>query len=115
MAATMEDVEMLFQKVRLLRAERIKMEKLSHKALHAPAGKASRKASVDLNLQAFHVVRLEHEVHAAAVDAGIADAREPEHYEPYSVRLSGFHEYEVIPRKPKLFTGRFAAKREGCL
>lgn len=101
MPAPLEDVETLFNAVKNLRDERRKMEKLSAKAFEAQTPKAIQKANVDLNWQAFHVNKIEHQVHAAAVDCGLADLREPGHYRPYSVKLTGFHEYEVIPSKPR--------------
>lgn len=101
MAASLEDVEALFAAVKNLRTERLKMGRLSQRAFHAEGPKAQQKANVDLNWQAFHVGKIEHQVHAAAVDAGFADLRSPEHYRPYSVKLTGFHEYEVVPRKPR--------------
>lgn len=107
MPAPLEDVEALFSAVKQLRDERRKMTKLSDKARTAPLGKA-QKASVDLNWQAFHVSRLEHTVHARAVDCGVADLRPVESYRPYSVKLTGFHEYEVVPDMPAAL-----AKAEG--
>lgn len=101
MVAPLEDVEALFAAVKHLRDERRKLAKLSDRAFAASTGKASQKANVDLNWQAFHVNKIEHAVHAAAVDCGIADLRSPEHYRPYSVKLTGFHEYEVVPLKPR--------------
>lgn len=101
MVARLEDVEALFAAVKNLRAERQKMHRLSEKARAASMGKASQKANVDLNWQAFHVNRIEHTVHAMAVNAGVADLRSPEHYKSYSVKLTGFHEYEVVPAKPR--------------
>lgn len=101
MVARLEDVEALFAAVKNLRTERQKMERLSEKARTAPMGKPSQKANVDLNWQAFHVNRIEHTVHAMAVNAGFADLRNPEHYQSYSVKLTGFHEYEVVPEKPR--------------
>lgn len=99
MPAPLDAVEALYASVRELRDERRKMEKLSEKARTAPIGKG-QKANVDLNWQAFHVNRLEHAAHAAAVNCGIADVRDDDHYKPYTVKLSGFHEYEVVPQKP---------------
>lgn len=101
MVAPLEDIETLFGAVKNLRDERRKMQKLSDKALHAEGPKASQKANVDLNWQAFHINKIEHAVHAAAVDCGYADLRAAEHYRNYSVRLTGFHEYEVVPAKPR--------------
>lgn len=101
MPAPLQDVEALFDAVKLLRAERRKMEKLSEKARNAPLGKPGQKANTDLNWQAFHVNKIEHRVHAMAVDCGLADRRPADHYRPYSVKLTGFHEYEVVPELPR--------------
>lgn len=103
MPAPLEDVEALFDAVKRLRDERRKMEKLSEKAFRAEGPKAAQKTSVDLNWQAFHVNKVEHDVHAAAVNCGLADIRSAPHYEPYSVKLTGFHEYLVTPTKPRGF------------
>jgi hypothetical protein len=100
MPAPLKDVEALFDAVKHLRDERRKMERLSEKAMKADAGPAYQKAVTNLNWQAHHVVRLEHTAHAAAVDCGLADLREPDHYRPYTVKLTGFHEYEVKPCLP---------------
>jgi hypothetical protein len=108
MAVPLEDVEALFVAVKNLRDERRKMEKLSDRAFSAESVKARQKSTVDLNWQAFHINRLEHVVHAAAVDCGLADLREPIHYEPYSVKLTGFHEYQVVPPKPRDLKARAA-------
>ena len=101
MAAPLEDVEALYAAVKNLLTERRKMAKLSDRAFRAVGPKAVQKANVDLNWQAFHVGKIEHAVHAAAVDGGFADLREPAHYRPYSVKLTGFHEYEVVPALPR--------------
>lgn len=104
MTAALEEIEELFDAVKALRDERRKMAKLSDKAFTAEGSKAQQKANVDLNWQAFHVGRLEHKAHAAAVNAGLADPRPAERYEPYTVKLSGFHEYEVVPALPRCMT-----------
>lgn len=109
MPANLEDVEALFGAVKRLRAERQKMQKLSDRAFKAEGVKASQKATVDLNWQAFHVNGIEHEVHALAVDCGLADIRPAASYEPYSVKLTGFHEYQVTPRKPRALEARRVA------
>lgn len=101
MPAALSDVEALFDAVKELRNERRKMERLSEKARSAPLGKSSQKATTDLNWQAFHVNQIEHRAHAHAVNCGIADLRSKDHYDAYSVKLTGFHEYEVAPPKPR--------------
>lgn len=104
MTATLSDIEELFEAVKVLRDERRKMAKLSDRAFNVEGSKAQQKANVDLNWQAFHVGRLEHKAHAAAVNAGLAEPRPAERYEPYTVKLSGFHEYEVVPPLPRALT-----------
>lgn len=104
MPANLDDIEALYAAVKTLRDERRKMAKLSDKAFHAEGHKARSKSTVDLNWQAFHVNRLEHAAHAAAVDAGLADLRPADHYKPYSVKLTGWHEYEVVPQRPRSLT-----------
>lgn len=101
MATPLEDIEALFTAVKNLRDERRKMAKLSDKAFTAEGQKARSKSTVDLNWQAFHVTRLEHAAHAAAVNAGIADIRPADHYRPYTVKLTGWHEYEMVPAIPR--------------
>lgn len=101
MPAPLEDIEALFTAVKNLRDERRKMAKLSECAFAADSVKARSKSTVDLNWQAFHVTRLEHAVHAAAVNAGLADIRSADHYRPYTVNLSGWHTYEMVPALPR--------------
>jgi len=101
MATELDDIEALFHAVKALRDERRKMEKLSQKSSEAPIGKSSRRTNADLTRQAFHVMRLEHTAHAAAVNAGIADMRPASEYAPYAVKLNGFHEYKVVPQTPR--------------
>lgn len=101
MPAPLDDIEALYAAVKVLRDERRKMQRLSDKARDAEGHKARSKSTVDLNWQAFHVTRLEHAAHAAAVNAGLADLRSREHYATYTVNLSGFHTYEMVPAKPK--------------
>ena len=100
MPATLEDIDVLYEAVKLLRKERRQMQRLSEKAGTVPLAK-QQKLAADLNWQALHVAKLEHAAHAAAVDAGIADARRLEHYAPCEACPSPFHRYRVTPPKPK--------------
>lgn len=101
MTAPLNKVEALFEAVKSLRAERRKMERLSEKAFAATGPKQIEKANVDLNFQAFHVRGLESEVHAKAVDCGLADLREAEHYEPSEAHVTGWHRYNFHPALPE--------------
>lgn len=101
MAAPLADIDALYEAVKRLRAERAKMERLSEKARSAPLGKSSQKAVVDLDWQAAHVLRVEAEVHARAVDCGYADLREPAHYAERISHNSPFHKYPWTPAQPR--------------
>ena len=66
----------------------------------APASKAE-KVQADLATDAHHLDVLESALHAACVDAGVADARDPSEYEERSWWLSQFHEQRWKPATPK--------------
>lgn len=101
MVARYDDVEDLFNAVKLLRDERRKMQRLSEKARLAEGQKARRKATVDLDWQAAHVAKVEALVHARAVDCGLADLREPEHYRERISHNSPWHKYPWSPELPR--------------
>lgn len=101
MPSPLEDIEALFDAVKRFRDERRKMERLSEKAFNAEGPKAISKANVDLNWQAVHVNRIEAEVHAKAVDCGVADLREPEHYGERISHNSSWHKYPWTPARPR--------------
>lgn len=102
MPADLLDLDRLFDAVKTLRSEARKMAKLSEKARSAGLGKPSQKASTALNWQAMAVIKAEATAHAAAVDCGIADRREPEHYATRDLHPSGFHQYRWNPPRPRI-------------
>lgn len=106
MMSTLETAERVFAAAKQLRDEHRKFQRIKDRYPHSGTPKQKQKAATDLDWQAHHIVKIEHALHAACVDAGLADAREPEHYRPYTVKLTGFHEYEVVPPVPaSLATG----------
>lgn len=96
----LEDIERLYEAVKALRDERRKAERISKRAF-AAEGRQRQKASVDLNWQAMHVERLTAAAHAAAVDAGIADLRDPSYYADRVSRPSAWHDYRWTPALPR--------------
>lgn len=102
----LEDIERLFEICRRLRDERKKAARLSDRALSAASGKAAQKANVDLNWAAMHVGKIEAELHAAAVDAGIADLRDPDHYAERVAKPSSWHSYPWTPAQPRSLRGK---------
>ena len=59
------------------------------------------KHSANLAWKAMHIDQATHDLHVLCVDAGLADCREPEHYEPVEYRPSGWHKYLHVRNKPK--------------
>lgn len=66
----------------------------------APPSRAE-KVQAELATDAHHLEVLEAALHAACVDAGVADARDPSEYEERSWWLSEFHEQRWKPATPK--------------
>ena len=66
----------------------------------APSSRAE-KVQAELATDAHHLEVLEAALHAACVDAGVADARDPSEYEERSWWLSQFHEQRWKPATPK--------------
>lgn len=100
MLTRLDTIDKLLMIAAQIRAEHRKYAKMQERASAAVTPKQHQKANTDLNWQAFHIVRLETALHAAAVDAGVADLRERQHYAPRAVKLTGFHEYELVPALP---------------
>jgi hypothetical protein len=100
MLSRTEDADRLFDLAKRLRDEHRKYARLSEKAQTAE-GKAYQRVSVDLHHQAHHICTIEAEIHAAAVDAGLADLREPDHYRERTWKPDGWHEYRWTPAKPR--------------
>lgn len=98
---SLADIEALHEATKLLLAERRKAEKLSERARNADPGPAAQRAGVNLHHQAAYVARLEAVVHARAVDAGLADLREPEHYADRTEHPDAFHVRRWAPAKPR--------------
>lgn len=66
----------------------------------APANRAE-KVQAELAADAHHLEVLEAALHAACVDAGVADARDPSEYEERSWWRSAWHEQRWKPATPK--------------
>ena len=92
--------------------ERRKYERLSEKSHTAATPKQNQKANVDLNWQAMELSKIEAALHAACVDADLADLREPSAYDDREFRPSGWHIYNFSPPKPRSLIAHLAAKRD---
>lgn len=69
--------------------------------IELPSPKQAEKQSVDLATDAHHIEVLEADLHAACVDAGLAEPKDAEEYEERTWRMSSWHEYKWTPAMPK--------------
>lgn len=96
-----DNLTRLQKHIRSLINARKRQEKASGKDYTEMTPKQAQKASADMSWLGMEIDKLEREAHAAAVDCGIADAREAKHYDPVDYRPSGFHHYRYTPTKPE--------------
>lgn len=95
-------IERVADVTKRLLSERRKAAKLSDRLRDfRGTPKQTQKLSVDLHWQAMHVVDLEHELHVALVDAGLADMRPADHYAERTHKPSAWHEYKRPAHAPE--------------
>lgn len=95
------DLQRLQSHIKSLIAMRKRLEKLSGKEYSQMTERAIQKNSADLSWLGMDIDKAEREAHAAAVDCGIADPRDPERYSEVDYRPSSFHHYRHKPTKPR--------------
>ena len=97
----LEDLKKLVME--LVRSKK-KFDKLSARrsdmSLDSHTQKAIGNANANLNWHAMEHDKLLREVHAAAVDCGLADPRSESYYSEIEYKPSGFHRYRFKPRVP---------------
>jgi len=97
-----EDCERLAALARRLLAERKRYNRMRDRALSDSISRTARqKLEADLNWAAMEIEKMEITLHVACVDAGLADRREPQHYEQRYFRPSSFHTYTWQPPLPR--------------
>lgn len=96
----LEEINEVLARAKSLANARRAYEAKRQKAGNAPPHK-SEKVAAELATDAHHIETLEASLHAACVDAGLADLRSDECYEERVWRLSGWHESKWIPAQPK--------------
>lgn len=113
MHSKLDEAERLLEIAKRLRDEHRKYAKIQERgaSLHYENStpKQREKFTNDLNYQAHHIVKIEAELHAAAVDAGLADLREPEYYRKREWKPTGWHTYEWQPTQPRCLADKAAA------
>ena len=99
---TEKEIQEIIDKAKALKSAikkyNVKGEKASAASVHCSTW---GKQEVGLAIDAHNLEVLESALHAACVDAGVADARDPSEYEERSWWLSGFHEQRWKPSQPK--------------
>lgn len=98
MLTRLEDAQRVFALAKHLLEEHKVLARIHARKTASHA--AGVRQSNDATFQAIAVARAESALHAACVDAGLADLRSPEYYEPRVVRPSGFHDHRFVPAKP---------------
>lgn len=101
MSNVIGDLTRLQEHVRNLIAMRKRQAKANEKAWSDMSPKQAQKASADASWLGMEIDKAEREAHAAAVDCGLADPRQPESYGTVDYRPSRFHHYQYTPRKPR--------------
>jgi len=76
-------------------------EAKSDKLFRTESLKHAAKHAVDLANDAHYMEVMQSDLHAACVDAGLAEPKDAEEYEERTWRLSAWHEYKWSPAKPK--------------
>lgn len=100
MLTRLADAERLHEITKRLLAEQRKYERIQSRDTRDATPKQRAKHTNDLNYQAHAIVRIEAELHAACVDASIADLRSPEEYAERDWKPTGFHHYRWTPARP---------------
>lgn len=100
MMTRLTDAERIYEIAKRLLAEQRKFDRMQSKDTKDYTPKQRTKHTNDLNYQAHEIVKIETQLHAAAVDAGLADLREPQHYAEKVWRPTGFHSYQWQPARP---------------
>jgi hypothetical protein len=99
------DIQRLSDLAKSYLADRKRYERMLDKSSALQAPKQAQKSSTDLSWLAMAMSKTEAALHAACVDAGVADLREPTAYADREFRPSGWHTYNFSPPKPRALAG----------
>lgn len=95
------DIQRVVDLAKSYLAERKKFERMSDRSHDTTTPKQAQKSNADMNWQAMALCKIEAGLHAACVDAGLADVRNASEYDERVFRPSGWHEYRFDPPKPR--------------
>ena len=103
------DIERVVFLATSYRKQRKDFARLSDKSTGDMTPKQREKSNADLAWAAMAMVRLEATLHAACVDAGLADLRDAGAYAPRALRGTGHHQLSFEPDLPRAFSDREAS------
>ncbi len=106
MTEAIADLARLQERVKSLIAMHKRRAALSGKDYSDMTPKQVQKNGADLTWLSMDIDKAAREAHAAAVDCGIADARDPASYGPVDYRPSAFHHYRYQPPMPRVVLAR---------
>ena len=90
-------IERMQGMLKLLKADLKRLGKLSAMSYHDMSPRQCQKRDADANWIGMENIKRKYELHALAVEIGIAEMRES--YEPISL-TDGWHHFKHTPRKP---------------
>lgn len=110
----LEDAEELKKSAMDIVKELKKHKRMREKDRSNMTQKAMQNHSANMTWQAMEIEKMEINLHAIAVNCGIADDRGDEYYsEPVDFYPSSFHHYQVKKRMPRVVEARLQTKARG--
>lgn len=109
MKPNLQDLDAVIAMAKNLRAAQVDFERCSAKARDAGIGASDkrRRALMDaMSIAAIHVERCWDDLHACAVDLGLAVPHDITSYRQRAVHPSAFHEQAYMPRIPRVIKER---------
>lgn len=98
------DLDVFLKAGKELKSARASFEKKSEKARDVDLSMSPRaigKATADMHYEGMNVTRHWDNLHAAAVNLGLCEAKEPEFYREKTMNWSGAHKNAYWPKKPR--------------
>lgn len=103
------DIEAVLSTTKHYLAERKRYAKIcehSNQDYTQISPKQVQKINADLGWAAMELVKIEAQLHADCVNAGVADLRGLDHYEDGELRPSAWHRYKFVKPIPRILGGR---------
>ncbi len=99
-----DDLETFLKAGRNLKTTRAAFEKKSERARDVDLSMSRRaigKATADMHHDGMNITRCWDDLHAAAVNLGLCEAKESDFYREKTLNWSGFHKNSYWPKKPR--------------